>query len=159
MISKPNERCSVSTVTCKLNRSRNCVSRRFGNAVWRRKLTSVNLSIRCALRGMIISGSSTEKNWLTAALKNILEKYPLIKQRIENEKFLKRGAIVRYIVAVFIWIIGILSLPATFGGLLIIGASIYFTCVTFVDGCFLKLFYPYFILFIFYIYFKPRIYE
>ena len=60
-------------------------------------------------------------------------------KRIENEKFLKRGAIVRYIVAVFIWIIGILSLPATFGGLLIIGASIYFTCVTFVDGCFLKL--------------------
>ena len=60
-------------------------------------------------------------------------------KRIENEKFLKRGAIVRYIVAVIIWIIGILSLPATFGGLLIIGASIYFTCVTFVDGCFLKL--------------------
>ena len=60
-------------------------------------------------------------------------------KRIENEKFLKRGAIVRYIVAVIIWIIGILSLPATFGGLLIIGASIYFTSVTFVDGCFFKL--------------------
>ena len=60
-------------------------------------------------------------------------------KRKEHEEFLIRGAIVRYIVATIIWVIGILTLPATLSGFLIVGASIYFTSVTFVDGCFLKL--------------------